>query len=56
LTEKLYNIYLKLRLANRVVYQLTEQILAQLGTNPEVIKERLSEIRRLSDSTGPHKL
>jgi hypothetical protein len=54
--DKLYNIYLNLRRAHHVVFQLCEQIFAQLGRTPEDIKQELSELRRFSDSSDPNKI
>jgi hypothetical protein len=54
--DKLYKIYLNLRRAHWVVFQLCEQIFAELGKTPEDIKQQLSELRRLSDSSDPNKI
>jgi hypothetical protein len=48
--DKLYNIYLNLTRANHVLFQLSEQIFAQLGKTPEEVRQQVSELRRLSDS------
>jgi hypothetical protein len=53
--DKLYKIYWNLRRANYVLFQLSEQVFAQLGKSPQEVRQQLSELRRLSDSSDPNK-
>jgi hypothetical protein len=53
--DKLYNLYWNLRHAHHVIFQLSEQIFAQLGKTPEEVRQQVAELRRLSDSSDPTK-
>ena len=54
--DKLYNILRNLLRARHVVFQLCEQVFAQLGKTPEDLKQQLSELKRLSDSSDPNEI
>jgi hypothetical protein len=53
--DKLYKIYLNLRRANHLLFQLSEQVFLQLGKTPGEVRQQVSELRRcFGDSSDPN--